>query len=334
MKPSISKRVLPVAMALLLLFAAGCGKSPVQQKATDTDVAPVTSGGNTAPQAGNAATSHSSLYTVDGATMETSNETYASDTANVNAVLVEKLGILTMTSTDIDKTADVSGDYTSGMNAAVAVISKGQLTLNTCNVTTNAIGAAGLVVSGEGTQLSVNDTSVYTSGESSPAIIVREDAAASVTAGTLSTEGADSPSILLLGGRLMLSGVTLSSKSGETLRVLSGDSFLTLDKTAITAMTNFAEDATLTIHLSNGASFSGDLGGMLPARASVYLDASSKLILTAETYLTALVNADVTHQNIESNGFSLYYDSNAPDNAYLNGQSFMLPGGGFLAPII
>ena len=334
MKQSIFKRVLPLFMAICLLFAAGCGKSPVQQKATDAQAEVIVSGGNTEPQGEGAAATHSSLYTVDGETMESSNETYASNTANVNAVLVEKLGILTMTSTDIDKTADVSGDYTSGINAAVAVISKGQLTLNTCNVTTNAKGAVGLAVSAEGTQLSINDSSVYTSGESSPAILVREDAAASVTASTLSTEGADSPCILLLGGRLTLSGVTLSSKSGEMLRVLSGDNFLTLDNTAVTAMTSFAEDATLSIHLSNSASFTGDLGNSLPARASVYLDASSKLILTGETYLTALVNADVTHQNIESNGFNLYYDSNAPDNAYLNGQSFMLPGGGFLAPII
>ncbi len=328
------KRVLPVAMAVLLLFAAGCGKSPVPQKASDADAAPMASGGNTVPQSGSDATPHSSLYTVDGETAESSNETYASDTADVNAVLVEKLGILTMTSADIDKTADASGDYTSGMNAAVAVISKGQLTMNTSTVTTNAKGAVGLAVSAEGTQMSVNDTSVYTSGESSPAILVRDDAAASVTGGTLSAEGKDSPAILLLGGRLTLSGVTLSSKSGETVRVLSGDNFLTLDKTAVTAMTSFAENATLSIHLSNGASFSGDLGGGLPARASVYLDASSKLILTAETYLTSLVNADLKHQNIESNGFNLYYDSNAPDNAYLNGQSFQLPGGGFLAPII
>ena len=334
MRSSTFKRVLPVAMALLLLFAAGCGKSPVQQKATDAEAAQVASGGDTVPQSGVSASSNSSLYTVDGETMETSNETYASDTGNVNAVLVEKLGILTMTSTDIDKTADVSGDYTSGINAAVAVISKAQLTMNTSTVTTNAKGAVGLAVSAEGTQMSVNDSSIYTSGESSPAILVREDAAASVTAGTLSTEGKDSPCILLLGGKLTLSGVTLSSKSGEMLRVLSGDNFLTLDKTAVTAMTSFAEDATLSIHLSNGASFSGDLGSSLPARASVYLDASSKLILTGETYLTSLVNADPTHQNIESNGFNLYYDSNAQDNAYLNGQSFMLPGGGFLAPII
>ena len=334
MKQSIFKRVLPLVMAMCLLFAAGCGKAPAQQKATDAQAEVIVSGGNTEPQGEGAAATHSSLYTVDGETTESSNETYASNTEDTNAVLVERLGILTMTSVDINKTGDTTGDYTSGINTAVAVISKGQLTLNQCNITTNGLGAAGMIVSAEGTQLTANDTSVYTSGESSPVLIVREDASAMITSGTLSTEGADSPSILLLGGRLTLTGVKLSSKSGDILRVLSGDNFLTLDQTAISAMPTLSEEATLELRMQNGASFTGDLGGMLPARASVYLDASSKLILTGETYLTALVNADVTHQNIESNGFNLYYDSNVPENEYLNGQSYMLPGGGFLAPII
>jgi hypothetical protein len=149
-----------------------------------------------------------------------------------------------------------------------------------------------------------------------------------------STEGADSPVILLLGGRLTLSGVTLSSKSGDAVRIDAGANFLTLDNATVSAMSVFAEEASLELRLSNGASFTGALGGTLPARASVYLDASSKLVLTGETYLSVLVNADLTHANIESNGFNLYYDSNAAENAYLNSQSFMLPGGGFLSPII
>ena len=91
---------------------------------------------------------------------------------------------------------------------------------------------------------------------------------------------------------------------------------------------------TLELRLSNKAAFTGALGDTLPARANVYLDATSVLTLTGETYLGIYVNADTTHANIQSGGFNLYYDSNAPENAYLNGQSFLLPGGGFLAPII
>ena len=53
-----------------------------------------------------------------------------------------------------------------------------------------------------------------------------------------------------------------------------------------------------------------------------------------QTYVAGFVNADLTHANIQSNGFNLYYDSSVAENAYLEGQSFVLPGGGFLAPII
>lgn len=332
MKQHLFKRVLPIAMILIVLFAAGCGKSPVKDAVEDTAQEPVVIGSE--PQAETAAADHSSLYTVDSTTETSDNESYASDTADVNAILVERMGILTMTSADINKSGDATGDYTTGNNAAVAVISKGQLTLNQSNITTNGLGAVGIAVSGEGTQLAATDTSVYSSGASSPAILVREDASAVITGGTLSTEGADSASILLLGGRLTLSGVTLSSKSGDVLRIDAGANFLTLDNTTVSAMSTFAEESSLELRLSNGASFTGALGGLLPARASVYLDASSKLILTAETYLSVLVNADLTHANIESNGFNLYYDSNAAENAYLNSQSFMLPGGGFLSPII
>ena len=332
MKQSMFKRILPFAMAALLLLAAGCGKAPDQDKAGEAALESVTIGD--ANETNTANMDHSSLYAVDGSTETSDNESYASDTANVNAVLVEKLGVLTMTSADINKSGDSTGDFTGGQNAAVAVISKGQLTLNQSNITTNGTGAAGMIVLAEGTQLTVTDTSVYTSGESSPAMIVRDDASAMITSGTLSTEGADSPAILLLGGRLTLTGVTLSSKSGDTLRVLAGYNFLTLDNTAITAMPEMPEGTTLVLSLQNGASFGGVLGGSVPAKASVTLDATSKLTLSAETYVAGFVNVDLTHANIQSNGFNLYYDSSVAENAYLEGQSFLLPGGGFLAPII
>ena len=333
MKRNFFKRMIPITMILLLLFATGCAKAPVQDKAEETAPESVTIGGE-ADETNTADVDHSSLYSVDGSTETSDNEAYASDAANVNTVLVEKLGVLTMTSADINKTGDSTGDFTGGQNAAVAVISKGQLTLNQSNITTNGTGAVGMIVSAEGTQLAATDISVYTSGESSPTIIVREDASAMITSGTLSTEGADSPCILMLGGRLTLTGVTLASKSGDLLRVLAGDNFLTLDNTAITAMPELPEGTTLVLLLQNGASFDGVLGGTLPAKASVTLDATSKLILSAETYVAGFVNADITHANIQSNGFNLYYDSSVEGNAYLEGQSFLLPGGGFLAPII
>lgn len=332
MKRSIFKRILPLFVAALMLLALGCSKSPAEGENEDTAPEPVVIGAE--PQADAASVTHSSLYAVNGATEESTGESYASDTANVNTVLVENAGVLTMTSADINKTGDSSGDFSGGQNAAVAVLTKGQMTLNESNITTNALGAFGMLVAGQGSTLTLSGTSVYTSGESSPALVVREGGAASVAGGALSTEGADSACILLSGGSVTLSGVTLSAVGGELIRILAGENELTLDNTTLPATSIFGEEATLVLRLSNYSSFGGALGGTLPARASVYLDATSKLILTAETYLTVLVNADLKHANIESNGFNLYYDSGAAENAYLNSQSFMLPGGGFLAPII
>jgi len=332
MKKNLFKRITPFAMAALMLLAVGCKTAPVNDAAQE--IAPERVELSAEPVEDASGVDHSSLYAVDGVTEESSGETYASDTANVNTVLVQNAGQLTMISADINKSGDSSGDFSGGQNAAVAVLSKGQMTLDESNITTNALGCFGAIVAGEGSLLSMRGTFVYTSGDSSPALVVRDGGKADVVGGTLSSEGADAPCLLLAKGTVSLTGVTLSSQGGEILRVLAGENELTLDQTSMNAAPIIEEEAMLALHLLNGASFTGELGGMLPAKANVYLDAASRLVLGAETYLGVLVNADLTHANIESNGFNLYYDSNAPENAYLAGQSFMLPGGGFLAPII
>jgi len=338
MNSPVIKHALALVAAAALLFTLGCGQAAAEEKtAEDTSPEIVAVDGDasdTATTDGVANVDYAGIYHVDATTDESESGSYASSTANENTVLVERMGVLTMSSADINKTGDVEGEFSTGINAAVAVLSKGQMTLDESNITTNGTGAAGLVVSGEGTQLALNGSSVYTSGKSSPVIILRDDASAVVSAGILATEGADSPCILFAGGRLTLSGVSLSSAGGDILRVLSGDNFLTLDNTAISAKPILTEGSSLNLQLLNGASFTGELGATLPAKASVTLDATSKLILTADTNLVYLVNADTMHQNIQSNGFSIYYDSNAPENAYLESQSFALPGGGYLTPII
>ena len=339
MNPITIKRALTFAAATVLLLTFGCGQAAAEGKSADEATPEVVavedaSSDEAATGGTDAAVTYTGIYHVDQTTDESASGSYASNTANENTVFVESAGELTMNSADINKTGDVEGDFSTGINAAVVVASKGQMTLNESNITTNGTGAAGLTVLGEGTQLALNNTSVYTSGTSSPVIIVRDDASTVITAGILATEGADSPCILLLGGRLTLNGVSLSSAGGDMLHVLSGENFLTLDNTAFSAKPVLAEGSTLMLNLVNGASFTGELGATLPAKASVSLDATSKLILTADTNLVTLVNADTTHQNIQSNGFSIYYDSNAPDNASLESQSFALPGGGYLTPII
>ncbi|MCE5190081.1 MAG: hypothetical protein LLF75_13000 [Eubacteriales bacterium] len=329
------KRAFALVTAILLIAAFGCGKAALDAEQPAEDPAKVVSidSGNSAG-ADTAAAEHSGIYTVDGSTETLSDGTYASSSPYENAVLVQNAGQLKMASADINKTGDAKNDFSDGINAAVAVLSKGQMTLSDSNITTSAFGAFGCSVSGTGSELSVSGSYVYTSGDSSPALVVTNGGSATVTGGILSTEGMDSACLMLSGGSATLSGVTLKTATNEFLRVFSGKNTLTLDATTISANPILGADALLQLKLINGASFTGELGAELPAKVSVSLDVGSKLSLTAETYVSALVDADTTFQNIQSNGFSLYYDSNAPENAYLNSQSFQLPGGGFLSPII
>lgn len=323
-------RLLPLAAAALLLFSLGCGSPAAQQKATPASDAAAT---ETEPDA-SAAADYSSLFSVEEATTESASESYATDEPDENAVLVQSAGVLTMTGADINKLGDAEGDPTGGRNAAVAVLGGGQLTLLRSNITTNALGAFGIYLSGEGSTATAEESYLSTAGNESPALVAEDGGVLTYIGGTLATEGTDSPCVLLNGGRVLLRGVTLSSAGAEQLRILGGENELTLDQTTIASMSLPADGSTLTLTLLNGASFTGELGGVLPAMARVSLDASSTLTLTAETYLSAFVNADTTHANIQSNGFNLYYDSGIEENAYLGGQSYVLPSGGFLAPII
>lgn len=111
-------------------------------------------------------------------------------------------GVLTMISADINKTGDSAGDFSGGQNAALAVLSGGVLTLDESNITSNAKGAFGIFVGGDGSSVTVNGTSVYTSGEESPALALRDGGVATITAGTPARGCGLRLRILLSGGKL------------------------------------------------------------------------------------------------------------------------------------
>ncbi|MEN6339611.1 MAG: hypothetical protein ABFD03_05750 [Clostridiaceae bacterium] len=329
MKQEFFKRAFALFAAVVLIFVFGCSKSPEATETTDP-------AGETqaSSDSGSTTIDHSGIYNVDGTEDTSESGTYASSAEDENVVLVQNAGTLTMTSADINKLGDASGDFSAGQSAAVAVIG-GTLTLEKSNITTNALGAYGLYAGGADTVVSASDTYLSTSGASSAGLVSMDGGTLSFTRGTVATEGEDSPCVLLGGSSsLTLDGVTLSAASGELVRVLTGDNNLSINAMALSSPPVIAEDASLMLTLTNGASLSGSLGDALPPRAGISLDATSTWTLTADAYVSVFLNADATHQNIVSNGFSIYYDSNAPENEVLGGQSFSLPGGGYLVPLI
>lgn len=77
-----------------------------------------------------------------------------------------------------------------------------------------------------------------------------------------------------------------------------------------------------------GASYSGYGTGY----ADVLLDATSNWTLSADSYVQNLTSADTTLSNIASSGYTLYYNSSALLNSWLDGQTITLSGGGSVTP--
>lgn len=128
-------------------------------------------------------------------------------------------------------------------------------------------------------------------------------------------------------------GASFSERDSE-FYVAGGPGQLLVDGVAFARDIRVEEGASLTLILEGGASFTGAIHSGSIQDVSVTMDANSAWILTADTGVGALVNADPTFANLNSQGFSLTYDSENGQNAYLAGAAKQLPGGGFLTPLI
>jgi len=332
MKHGIGKRAFAILLALLLILIFGCIKrDPNAAGAGQSEIVTL----DTLVDTGSDAAEHLGAHVVNGDTSEETGGSFASADPDENTLLVENRGSLTLSGASIDKVGDATKSLSSGQNAAVAATTGSQCALVDCVVTANALGGIGLYASGSVTLLSASACYIMTSGASSAGLCAADGGSVTLAGGSVATEGTDSPCLLLSGGgTISLAGVSLSASGSDLIAVLSGECKLLASGQALSGAVSVADGATLLLALQDGSAFTGAFPAGPPARASVSLDASSTWTLTADCYVTTFVNADAMHQNIISNGFSIYYDSNAPENAALGGQSFLLPGGGFLAPLI
>lgn len=175
----------------------------------------------------------------------------------------------------------------------------------------------------EGTAvLSVTDSKLTTASSGPMIYVTNTDAEVTLTDTTLSFPG----KILIQaagnetndwgipgqnGGELTLTGIH---------QVLRGD--ISCDEISMVSLI-LSEDSQL-----NGAIDTAHTG----KEVSLQLDDLSTWNVTADSYLSSLVNTQKTCSNIQSNGHTVYYDSANEDNKWLDGQTLVLPGGGKLTP--
>ena len=161
-------------------------------------------------------------------------------------------------------------------------------------------------------------------------------ASLTATGGSLTCGTADALFTLTDGeASVSLTGVALTrSGGGALLSVLSGRLSLLCDYQALEGELSVADGATLSVTLQNNSTFTGSVSADERMRLSLSLDATSRWFVTGDSYIEALSDADATLQNIESNGFTIYYNSENEANAWLGSKPYALPGGGYLSPLI
>ncbi|KAF1044709.1 hypothetical protein [Xylophilus sp.] len=147
-----------------------------------------------------------------------------------------------------------------------------------------------------------------------------------------SIAAADGPLFAVVGSQatLVLEQVSLDARSGLLLDARAGTVQVLATRQALRGRLSADARSTLSLVLRNGSRLEGALAG-----ASLQLDASSRWQVTADSTLAVLqppAAGTAPGTGIDSGGHTVRYDARLPGNAWLQGRSLPLAGGGQLVP--
>ncbi|MBR1559051.1 MAG: hypothetical protein IJ646_02300 [Clostridia bacterium] len=186
-------------------------------------------------------------------------ETYATDTADESALIVNTDAAVTLTDITVDKTGDSNGGDNCnfyGLNAALLVMGGSTTTITGANITSNADGANGVFsyggngghngAEGDGTTVVISDSTITTTGDGSGGIMTTGGGVTYANDLTVETSGRSSAAIRTDrgGGTVAVDGGNYTSNGLGSPAIYS-----TADITV--------SNATLTSNLSEGVCIEG-----------------------------------------------------------------------------
>ena len=253
---------------------------------TPPDGAPGGFGGGTPPGGGSAASVEYTAAAEITEAAEQSGETYTSETADENALLISTADAVTLTEPTVTKTGDSDGGDSCnfyGLNAGILVKGGSVTTITGGTVETSASGANGVFSyggngamnggEGDGTTVVISDTVITTTGDGSGGIMTTGGGTTLASNLTVNTSGRSSAAIR-------------TDRGGGTV-VVDGGSYTTggLGSPAIYSTADISvKNATLTSNLSEGVCIEG--------MNSVTLE-----------------NCDLTASNTQRNGNATFLDT-------------------------
>lgn len=243
-------------------------------------------GGGTPPGGGSAASVEYTAAAEITEAAEQSGETYTSETADENALLISTADAVTLTEPTVTKTGDSDGGDSCnfyGLNAGILVKGGSVTTITGGTVETSASGANGVFSyggngamnggEGDGTTVVISDTVITTTGDGSGGIMTTGGGTTLASNLTVNTSGRSSAAIR-------------TDRGGGTV-VVDGGSYTTggLGSPAIYSTADITvKNATLTSNLSEGVCIEG--------MNSVTLE-----------------NCDLTASNTQRNGNATFLDT-------------------------
>lgn len=241
------------------------------------------------------------------------------------------------------------GSMTTTGKDSPGIYSTGKITA--ADATIKATGSEAAVVEGKN---SITLSNVNISGEKTNGVMLYQSFSGDAETGTAS---------------FTMTGGSLSSKAGALFFITNTDAVATLKNVAVTNSTDtlisagaterwgtsgqnggkftFTADtetlsgkvicdkiSSVSMTLKNNTTFTGSVNtDNKLAKVTINLDATSKWIVNADSYVQALTDSDSSLANIQSNGHTIYYDASNSANSWIGGKTINLADGGKLAPM-
>lgn len=259
-------------------------------------------------------------YTQTSGTVTVSSKSYTSSTSDVNAVKVSG-GTFTMTSCTITKTGDTGnsdGSSFYGINAAVLASSTGTINMTGGTITTNCIGANGIVAYGGtvtvsdatitcsknlsrgihatgGGTITASNLTINTSGNNSSVIALdKGGGTVNVTGGTYNATGGDC-AVMYSTGSLTVNNITGKSSQGE-IGVIEGDNYITINNSTITSGASSSSRGLMILQSGSGDAGTGINGVITVNGGSLIMEGTSTPLIEIVTN----VNGQVTLNGVST----------------------------------
>lgn len=200
-------------------------------------------------------------YTVDGETRSSDTEVFTSNETDLSAIYVTNGGSLILKDPVISTSGDTSSGEASsfyGLNGAVLVNNGSTVSISGGSISTTGSGANGVIPTGEGTSVTLSDLIIQATGDGghgvmatlgaslhltnvtidttgphgAPVATDRGSGTVTVTGGTITSSGADSPGIYST-GLITVTDAQILSKGTEAA-VIEGFNSILLNNTDLT----------------------------------------------------------------------------------------------------